>query len=260
MEIVDIKLDEIRDPTFQPRDALEAEGIEALANSIAEIGLINPIIVRKLTDGYELVAGTRRCHAIMSLGWTTIPAKVIAQDTREAAMLQYSENFHRQDLNPIQHAKMLHFMLTELGYSTTELARFCNKSKDWVSRTLSLLDLEEPVQNAIQESKLSASVAQELKVISDPQLRHDYINFAIQGGCTEKAARVWAGQAKAVIAARDARLAGQASSPLKEEEDQYQPPSPPTCALCGAPDDKVLLEDWRICWHCGEKLKSGTRD
>ena len=256
METVNIKLDEIRDPTFQPRDALEAEGIEALANSIAEIGLINPIIVRKLTDGYELVAGTRRCHAVMSLGWPTIPAKVIEQDTREATMIQYSENFHRQDLNPIQHARMLHFMLQELGYSTTELAKFCNKGKDWVSRTLTLLDLEEPVQNAIQEGKLSASVAQELRVISDPELRHDYINFAIQGGCTEKAARVWAGQAKAVIAARDARLVASQSSPLKGEAESYQPPPPRTCALCGAPEDKAVLEDWAICWHCGKELKT----
>ena len=258
METVDIKLDDITDPTFQPRDVLETEGIEALANSIAEIGLINPIVVRKLENGYELVAGTRRWHAYKMLGWDAIPARIIEQDTREATMLQYSENFHRQDLNPIQHAHMLKFMLDELGYSTSELAKFCNKSKEWISRTLALLDMEEPVQEAIATGTLSVSVAQELKLIPDETLRHDYINFAIQSGCTEKTARDWTHQAKATIAAKNARLAQVGVITPSEEEQEYTPPPPRTCALCSAPEDKVLLEQWDICWHCGQKLKSQT--
>lgn len=255
MEVHDIKLDEITDPSFQPRDKLEVEGIEALANSIHEIGLINPIVVRKLEDGYELVAGTRRCHACKMLGWDTIPAKIIEQDTRDAVMLQYSENFHRLDLNSIQHARMLKFMLDELGYSTTELTKFCNKSKDWVSHQLALLDMEPETQQAIEEGKLSASVAMELKLIPDSHLRQDYIGYAIQAGCTEKAARDWARQAKATIAARDARILASKSSPFEGEEQPYQPPPPRTCALCGAPEEKVVLEDFSICWHCAQELK-----
>ena len=252
METVDIKLDEIRDPTFQPRDALEAEGIEALANSIAEIGLINPIIVRKLTDGYELVAGTRRCHAVMSLGWPTIPAKVIEQDTREATMVQYSENFHRQDLNPIQHSHMLKFMLDDLGYSITELAKFTNKTKDWISRTLSLLDMDPETQQALQTGELAPSTALELKLIPDPQLRREYTQFAIDKGITEKAAREWVHQAKAVIAAKQARSLAQAQGATSTEQPEYIAPPPNTCAICGAPEDKVVLETWMICWHCGK--------
>ena len=258
MEIVDIKLDTITDPAFQPRDQLQTEGIEALANSIKEIGLINPIVVRKADEGYQLIAGTRRCHACMMLGWETIPAKVIEQDTREAAMLQYSENFHRQDLNPIQHARMINFMLDELGYSITEIAKFCNKTKEWVSHQLGLLDMEEAAQQAIEEGKLSASVAMELKLIPDPKLRGDYINYAIQGGCTEKAARDWARQAKATIAARDERLRARAAGITEEIPEEPVMPGPRTCAICGAPEDKVVLEDWSICWHCGKTLKGDS--
>ena len=255
MDIVDIKLDAITDPAFQPRDKLEVEGIEALANSIAEIGLINPIVVRKLEGGYELVAGTRRCHACKMLGWDFIPAKIIEQDSREAVMLQYSENFHRQDLNPVQHARMIKFMLDELGYSTTEIAKFCNKTKEWVSRQLALLDMEEETQQAIEEGRISASVAMELKLISDPKLRADYIHYAIEGGCTEKAARGWAHQAKAVIAARDERLRARAAGISQEPAQEPVMTGPRTCMICGGPEDKVLLEDWAICWHCGQKLK-----
>jgi len=255
MDINEIKLDTITDPSFQPRDKLELEGIEALSNSINEIGLINPIVVRKLEDGYELVAGTRRWHACKMLGWEYIPAKIIEQDTRESAMLQFSENFHRQDLNPIQHARMLKFMLDDLGYSTSELAKFCNKTKDWVSRTLGLLDMEATTQEAIETGALSPSVAIELKLIPDPKLRLDYINYAVQGGCTEKAARGWAHQAKAVIAARDARIEDRKLHPHEEEE--HIPPEPEVrkCKLCGAPEDVVVLEQWDICWHCAQKLK-----
>ena len=206
METVDIKLDEIQDPVFQPRGDLEVESIKALATSITEIGLINPIVVRKTDDGYQLVAGTRRWHAHKLLGRETIPARVIEQDSRETAMLQFSENFHRQDLNPIEQAQMLKFMLEELQYSTSELANFCNKSREWVSRTLTLLDLPTHAQEAIQGGQLSASVAHELKLIPDDKLRADYINYAIQSGCTEKAARDWTRQAKATIAARDMRI------------------------------------------------------
>lgn len=255
MDIVDIKLDAITDPGFQPRDKLEVEGVESLANSIAEIGLINPIVVRKLEDGYELVAGTRRWHACKMLGWDTIPAKIIEQDTREAVMLQYSENFHRLDLNPIQHARMIKFMLDELGYSTSEIAKFCNKSKEWVSRQLALLDMEEETQQAIEEGRLTPSVAMELKVISDPKLRSDYTHYAIEGGCTEKAARGWAHQAKAVIAAKEERIRAQAAGAFEPTSEEPEPPGLRTCRLCGAPEDKVVLEEWDICWHCGRKLK-----
>ena len=255
MEILDIKLDDITDPTFQPRDKLEAGGIEALANSIKEIGLINPIIVRKGGEQYQLIAGTRRWHACKMLGWDTIPAKVIEQDTREASMLQFSENFHRMDLNPIQQARMLKFMLEDLDYSTTELAEFTNHTREWVSRQLTLLDLDQAAQDAIEAGKLSASVAIELKPIPDEKLRSEYLSYAIERGTTEKAARDWARQAKATVAARDTRLQAAAESPVPVEDMPFIPPPPRTCALCGAPEDKVLLEDWAICWHCGKELK-----
>ena len=255
MEIVDIKLDAIFDPTFQPRDILEVEGIESLANSIKEIGLINPIVVRKAEEGYELVAGTRRWHACKMLGWESIAAKVVEQDSRESAMLQFSENFHRQDLNPIQQSHMLKFMLDELGYSTSEIAKFCNRSKEWVSHTLTLLDMEETTQEAISQGKLSQSVAQELKLIPDQKLRGDYINYAIEGGCSEKAARDWARQAKATIAARDQAIKAREALGAQPPDEPPQAPLVHTCAICGAPEDKVMLEQWDICWHCGRKLK-----
>lgn len=255
MNIVEIKLEAITDPNFQPRDKLEAAGIEALAASIDEIGLINPIVVRKKNGGYELIAGTRRCHAFMMLGKEYIPAKIIEQDSREAAMLQLSENFHRQDLNPIQNAKMLKFMLDELEYSTTELAKFCSRSKEWISRQLGLLDMDSELQQAVEEGQLSASVAMELRTIPDKKLRLDYVNYAIAGGCTEKAARSWAAQAKAVVAAREARQQTSQDAAHGEGEEPLGPAEPRCCILCQAPEDKVVIEDWPICWHCGQKLK-----
>jgi ParB-like chromosome segregation protein Spo0J len=191
----------------------------------------------------------------MMLGRDTIPAKVIEQDSREATMLQYSENFHRQDLNPIQNARMLKFMLEELGYSTAELAKFCSRTKEWISRQLGLLDMNDYLQQAVEQGQISASVAMELKLIPDEKLRLDYTNYAITSGCTEKAARSWATQAKAVVAAREARQQQAPDKTSLEVEQPSGPPEPRRCSICGAPEDKVLIEDWPICWHCGQKLK-----
>ena len=254
MEILDIKLDQITDPTFQPRDQLDLDAIQALATSIKEIGLINPIVVRKDQEGYQLVAGTRRWHACLMLGWDTIPAKVIEQDTREASMLQFSENFHRMDLNPIQQARMIKFMLEELQYSTLEIAQLCNRGRDWVSRQLTLLDLDQQAQDAIEAGKLAPSTAVELKAISDSNMRRDYTAYAIERGLTEKEARDWVRQAKATIAARDGRLAAQAAGTPTQQTEEYQPPPPRTCHICHAPEDRVVLEQWDICWHCGKEL------
>lgn len=260
MKQLNIKLDEINDPSFQPREVLEVEGIEALAKSIEEIGLINPIVVRKLEEGYELIAGTRRYHAHKMLGRESIQAKVITGDSREAALLQFSENFHRQDLNPIEQATMLQFMMSELKYSTAEIAAFTNKSREWISRSLALLDLDQAVQEAVAQGRLSPSVANELRVIADKPLRDDYIHYAIEGGCTEKQARDWARQAKATIAARNARQQMAAAVPGEEGPPEYQPPPPATCYLCGAPEDKVKLDQVYLCWHCQQHLKKSLND
>jgi len=254
MQITEIKLNDIIDPLFQPRDKLEIEGLEALATSIREIGLINPIIVKPHADQYRLIAGTRRFHAFKMLGKDSIPAKVVEEGDRESLLIQFSENFHRQDLNPLQLARTLEFLLTEMKLSTSEVALLCNKSREWVSKTLSLLEMPDYLQEAVQTNLLSSSVAQELDRIPNQSLKEQYTSHAVAGGCTEKVARQWAQQAKMTLAAQADRVAQREAG-----ADALPPPPPPplqrqTCYICGAPEDRVVLEPVLLCWHCKQNL------
>jgi len=254
MQIKEIKLTDIVDPLFQPRDELELEGLEALANSIKEIGLINPIIVKPHGDQYRLIAGTRRFHAFKMLGKDSIPAKVVEEGDRESTLIQFSENFHRQDLNPLQLARMVEFLLSEMKLSTLEVSQLCNKSREWVSRTLSLLEMPDYLQEAVETTVLSSSVAQELDRIPNEKLKEQYTAYAVQSGCTEKTARQWVTQTKMTLAAQAGRKAD------REAEAAAPPPPPPpplqrqTCYLCGAPEDRVVLEPTLLCWHCKQNV------
>lgn len=254
MEIKNIELEKIIDPAFQPRERIELAGLEALAASIKELGLINPITVRENETGYELVAGSRRWHACKMLGWETIPARVIRKESRESALLQFSENFHRQDLNPLETADMLKFMLEELGYSSIELAQLCNRDRGWVSRMLSLLDLPDYLRDSVRSGQMSFSVALELNRIQDEKLKERYTAYALDGGCTEKMARSWVKQASMTVAAKEQRdrLRGQGEEvPQELETLEYEERK---CVVCSAPEGKVLLEDVLLCWHCRQAI------
>ena len=254
MEIKDIPLDQINDPKFQPRDKLEVAGIEALANSIRELGLINPILVQKVDTGYRLIAGTRRYHAFQMLGRETITAKIMEGEDREFTLLQFSENFHRQDLNPIQTAKMIQFLLEEMKLTTIEIAQLTNKSRDWVSRNLSLLEMPQYLIEAVETGVINPSIAYELKRIPDEDIRQIYVNYALQGGCTEKIARQWVNQAIATIAARDQRIATREIRSTEPPPPPSPAPQPTRCYICGAPEDKVILETIPLCWHCQQAI------
>jgi len=254
MEIREIKLEDINDPPIQPRGQLEVAGIESLAQSIKEVGLIHPIVVRETNVGYELVAGTRRWHAYKLLGKETIPAQVIRKESRETTLLQFSENFHRHDLNPLETARMLKFLLEELGYSRAELAQLCGHDTSWVSRMLSLFDMPSYMQESIITGQLSHSVALELQRIKDDKIKQHYAEHAVSGGCTEKLARDWAKQATMVAAAIAARE--EAKEPGKKETEVVITTSMSydTCQICGAPGARVTLDPVYLCWHCQQKV------
>ncbi len=254
MDIKEVPLDQIVDPAFQPRDQLEKAGIEALANSIAELGLINPIVVKPHELGYRLIAGTRRFHAFKMLGKDTITAKIVEEGDREATLIQFCENFHRQDLNPIQTAIMIKFLLEEQRLSTIEIANLCNKSRDWVSKTLSLLEMPSYMVEAIETGQMSASVAQELKRIPNETLKEAYTVYAITGGCTEKTARQWVQQSCMTLAAQKKRLEEREEPTQTVSVPLSPPPEEEKCCLCGAPSTAVVLEDLKVCWHCRQGL------
>jgi ParB family chromosome partitioning protein len=166
--ILHIPVARIRPNRYQPRTNFDEEAIRDLAASIAQKGVLQPLIVTPATDGgYELVSGERRLRAARQVGLTTVP--VIVRDVEERELLEIAliENLQREDLDPIEEATGYRQLIEEFGLTQTELATGLGKSRPAIANALRLLELPAEVQQLVQEGALSAGHARALLGLSD---------------------------------------------------------------------------------------------
>jgi ParB family chromosome partitioning protein len=159
----EIEVEKITPNPKQPRRVFDEEAMEELVHSVKEIGLLQPIVVRRLEgDKYELVMGERRWRATQQAGLTTIPA--IVRDTSDDAMLRDAllENLHRSQLNPLEEAAAYQQMLDDFGCTQEVLANRIGRSRPQISNTLRLLKLPAGVQRRVAAGVLSAGHARAL--------------------------------------------------------------------------------------------------
>ncbi len=149
MKLEDIKLELIMTNPAQPRKSFEQEGIEELAQSIKESGLIQPIIVRPSGKGYMVVAGERRLRAIELLGMASITCIIIEASSSESANLSLIENIQRSDLSPLEEALAYQALLQTQNITQEELAKRIGKSQSSIANKLRLLQLAPEVKEAI---------------------------------------------------------------------------------------------------------------
>lgn len=161
-EIFEISLVDIMPNRFQPREIFDDEGLKELSESIKVHGVIQPIIVRKVGDKYEIIAGERRYRASELAGKQTIPALVRDIDDKEAAKIALLENLQRRDLSPIEEAKTYQTILKLDNITQDELARNLGKSQSAIANKIRLLNLDEEVQTALLNSQISERHARSL--------------------------------------------------------------------------------------------------
>lgn len=166
-EIKILNLDDILPNRFQPRIRFNETAILELAESIKEHGVIQPIVVRKIGDKYEIIAGERRYKASILAGKTTIPAIVTNLDDKNSAEIALIENVQRQDLTPIEEA-ISYKKILDMGYlSQSDLADRLGKSQSTIANKLRLLNLTDEVQEALLEQKISERHARVLLKLKD---------------------------------------------------------------------------------------------
>ena len=154
----------------QPRRTFDEEALEELSASITEVGLLQPVVVRKLGDGnYELVMGERRWRASQRAGLDYIPA--IVRETPDTDMLRDAllENLHRQQLDPLEEAAAYQQLLDDFGATHEQLAQKIGRSRPHISNTLRLLNLPPAVQKRVAAGVISAGHARALLSLDDPQ-------------------------------------------------------------------------------------------
>ncbi len=169
LRYAELPIDSIVPNPRQPRTVFDEEALAELVNSIASIGLLQPVVVRSAESGYELVAGERRWRASALAGLTVIPA--IIRQTDDDALLRDAllENLHRANLNPLEEAAAYQQLLEDFGCTQEELATRIGRSRPQVTNTLRLLKLPAEVQLRVAAGVISAGHARALLSLQDPE-------------------------------------------------------------------------------------------
>ena len=157
-----VEVDRITPSPFQPRRTFDEAKIEELASSIRNQGIIQPLVVRRNGDGYELIAGERRWRAAMRAGLTHVPIVVRDASDHEALQLALVENLQREDLNPIEEANGYRRLLEEFHWSQEEMAEKVGKSRPAIANSMRLLSLPTEVQQEVSSGNLPAGQARAL--------------------------------------------------------------------------------------------------
>ncbi|MCD6419160.1 MAG: ParB/RepB/Spo0J family partition protein [Synergistetes bacterium] len=166
--VMEVPVDNILPNHFQPRTQFSTEELEELATSIKNIGVIQPIIVRRLAkDKFELIAGERRWRAAKMAGLQTIPAIVRDVSEDRMAVLVLVENLQRKDLNCIEEARGYQTLINELGLTQEELSKHVGKSQSAISNKLRLLTLPAFVQDSLMKEEITERHARELLKVKD---------------------------------------------------------------------------------------------
>lgn len=185
----------------QPRTNFKPEEIEELANSIKRHGLLQPILVRKTGDGYEIIAGERRWQACRSLGMETIPVRFWLADDTEAFEAALVENIQRSDLNPIEEAYGYKRLMERKGMTQSEVAQTVSKGRSTIANALRLLDLPEEAQQLLFEEKITAGHARAILSVPTLEGKKSLTNKLMEEKLsvreTEAIARLLAGREKA---------------------------------------------------------------
>jgi len=187
-QVQDIPVEQVRPARGQPRERVDEEGLAELAQSVRVHGVLQPVLVRPVSGGYEIVAGERRWRAAVMAGLRFVPA--IVKDVSEAERLELAlvENLQREDLNPLEEAAGFRQLVERFGYTQEQLAARVGKSRSYVANTLRLLGLAPAVQEMVRAGKLSAGHARALLSVSDERLQVALAEKLVQRGASVREA------------------------------------------------------------------------
>lgn len=185
--LVEVNVASIHPNPYQPRATFDEESIAELAQSIQQVGLLQPLLVRKVDDGYELVAGERRLRAVTSLGMEKV-ACIVQQDIEDesSAMMALIENLQREDLHYLEEAQCYQKLLETYGLTQEELANRLGKSQSSIANKLRLLKLSDEVKAAMTEKRLSERHARALLKLTDDKQRLDAVEKIAEKGLSVK--------------------------------------------------------------------------
>jgi len=181
-EIVQLKINEIEPNKNQPRKDFDEEKLRQLAESIKHHGVVQPVIVKKSGDAYNIVAGERRWRAARIAGLDTIPAIVGDYDDRQVMEIALIENLQREDLNPIEESEAYEKLINEFKLTQEDLAGIIGKSRPYIANALRLNKLEDEIKDFVRNNLLSGGHARALLALENKNDRLKLANEIIKKG------------------------------------------------------------------------------
>src|SRR5712692_1234835 len=166
--VTELPVDAIAPNPQQPRKDFEDEGLRHLATSLRQSGILQPVVVRRLGQGYQLIVGERRWRAARLAGLSQIPAVVREATDAQSLELALVENLLREDLNPMEEAEAYQRLLGEFGWTQEELAQRVGRDRSTIANCLRLLKLSDVIQADLREGRLSMGHARALLSLPSP--------------------------------------------------------------------------------------------
>lgn len=213
-----VDLNEIKPNASQPRKVFDEEKLEELAASIRQHGLIQPIVLRKLDKGYEIVAGERRWRAARLAGLKEVPCIVKELTEEENMLLAIVENMQREDLNPIEEAEGLKKMIDTYGLTQEQVSYSVGKSRPYITNSLRLLKLPGKVQQLTAEGKITTGHARALAAVKSQQRQIDLAARAAKEGLSVRQIEQLAKETKQPQAKKKTRKVKSADEKRVEED------------------------------------------
>jgi ParB family chromosome partitioning protein len=165
----EVRLDRIHHNPWQPRKDFDEEELSSLSESIKNHGILQPLVVRPMDDGYQLIAGERRLRAAKAAGLEAVPVRVVDFNDQQVLEAALVENIHRTDLNPIEKAHGFKEYLDRFQITHEELARRLGVARPTISNLVGLLDLPTQIQDYVRVGQVTLSHAKVLRGVNDPQ-------------------------------------------------------------------------------------------
>lgn len=211
---VEVALERIRPNPFQPRSGFDDDGIERLAGSIRENGLLQPIVVRPVGEAFQIVAGERRFRAIRTLGWDRVPVITRGLSDEQMLVVALVENLQRENLSPLEEAQGYQQLIDDFGLTQEDVGRHVGRDRSTVSNALRLLTLPEDVRRLLAEGRIAAGHARAILGLEDDAERVDMARRAAKAGWSVRETE---------------RRVRSARAPDRKDRDET-PPAPPPAA------------------------------